>query len=278
MAAPLTLAEAVFRLGQISREGCSCNDATLRRIAEIAADMIGMDVTGVAVYENGIRGSATACAVVGPWSDDESGKFLDQSRWELEDRILAMRLIDLEAERMHTREEMIGDAEFRASKLYNEFQRPLGLGDQALGLFRREDGAELLIGINALDHRGPLPRQAVDRANQIAPFVARCWAATWRREPAWMGELKTQSRSVLEHVLEGYDDDQIAQLTGLTYHSVRAHLKRLFREAGVRSRLHLMQVCRRGTSDITEQMTGEPEPAEIISVRSSVAAAHAKAG
>lgn len=59
-----------------------------------------------------------------------------------------------------------------------------------------------------------------------------------------MRGLKPLSRGILEQLLEGLDDDQIADRMRLSYHSVRAHLKRLFRDAGVRSRLHLMQACR----------------------------------
>jgi len=239
-----TVPEAIFRLGQLSYKKNITNIELIRRITHVAADTIGTDVTGLAVYEHGIENAANACCIVGPWTKDESAKFLDMTRWAMEDRVLAARLVHLERNRMYKRSEIVSEEEFRTSRMYNEFHKPLGLGDQAVGVYRRVDGAELVFCINSMAAHGPIPREAFKRAAELGIFLGHCWAMGWRREPAWMANLKPQTRQVLEGVLAGCDDEQIAERTGLTYHSVRAHLKRLFRESHVRSRLHLMQVCR----------------------------------
>ena len=237
------LHDAVYRFGQISAAMTTRSDLLLRHVVEVAADVIDVDVVGAAVYETGIEGAASSACVIGPWTRDESQRFIEQSRWSLEDRILASKLAGRPRGTMYQRNELIEDEDFTTSRLYNDFQKPMGLGDQALGLYRRSDGCELLIGVNLLGGKR-ITKRIMEQCHAVAPYMAQAWARGWRREPTWMSELKPQARRVLDHVLEGYDDDQIAERTGLTYHSVRAHLKRLFREAGVRSRLHLMQACR----------------------------------
>ncbi|MCA9312616.1 MAG: hypothetical protein KDA21_15485 [Phycisphaerales bacterium] len=236
--------EAIFRFGQISTTPMLRNQLVLRRLVETAAEILEAEVVGAAVYENGIEHAARAACVIGPWTRDESQRFLKQSQWSIEDRVLAVELAARPRGVMYRRSDLIEEEAFTRSRLYQDFQKPMGLGDQALGLFQRADGAELLVGVNAVGPQAELGEQTVERCCAIAPFMAQAWAWAWIREPDWMQNLKPQARRVLDHVLEGFDDDQIAELTGLTYHSVRAHLKRLFREANVRSRLHLMQACR----------------------------------
>ncbi len=238
------LRDAIFRFGQISTVPMLRNQFILRRLVETAAETMNADVIGAAVYEAGIEHPARAACVIGPWTHDESQRFLQQSQWAVEERVLALELAARPRGVMYQRHDLIDDDAFTSSRLYQDFQKPMGLGDQALGLYRRADGAELLIGINTVGSEAPLAPELMARCSAIAPFMAQAWAQAWVREPDWMQNLKPHARRVLDHVLEGYDDDQIAEQTGLTYHSVRAHLKRLFREAGVRSRLHLMQACR----------------------------------
>lgn len=239
-----SLTEAVFRLGQISADTNLTNQSLLSQIVQVAFDSAGADVVGVAVFEHGVSEPAKACRVVGPWSSDESEKFLAQLRWPVEKRPLASRLEEMSRNELYRRGDLIEDAELKGTAFADEFLKPLGLGEQAIGVYSRPDGTDLVFFIYMLEKNGPIVRQTMARARSIAPYIAHCWAKGWKREPAWVAKLKPQNKAVLELVLEGYDDDQIAEKTGLTYHSVRAHLKRLFREAGVRSRLHLMQVFR----------------------------------
>jgi DNA-binding CsgD family transcriptional regulator len=223
------------------------NHELLRSMAEIAAEVIGIEVTGLGVFEQGIMRPATACHVVGPWSADAAESLVNPSRWSENERVLAMKLTSIEPNRVYRRAELL-QAAAAANGIAVELPTPMLVADEALGLFRRTDGAELLLALASLDSGAALPELALEKARAIAPFLASCWASAWKVEPAWARQLRPSSRSVLDLVISGLDDDQIADRTGLTYHSVRAHLKRLFKDAGVRSRLHLMQEYRSCTA------------------------------
>ena len=124
---------------------------------------------------------------------------------------------------------------------------PHGAGeDLEVAVFHHPSGG-MLIALLETRERGPSggPDGAARRSfDAVAPFLADCFAQGWQVEPDWALGLNDAARTVLGLVLTGLDDEQIAGETGLTYHSVRAHLKRLFKQAGVRSRLHLMQAYR----------------------------------
>ena len=88
----------------------------------------------------------------------------------------------------------------------------------------------------------------LDRTRTVLPYVFRAYDAAWKPVPEWARDLRPQASRILQHIIDGLDDEHIAAHTGLTYHSVRAHLKRLFRLAAVRSRLHLTQAYLHGMS------------------------------
>lgn len=236
------ISHGAYRLGQISSNPPACNAALLQRIADAAAPGIGTDFLVLAVFEHGIERQAALVSVAGPWPVEAAQRIADVTRWDIRERPLAHRLGSLDRNTVYRRSEIVDDRTFRASRLFAEVLLPMRLaGDQAVAVYRRADGCELMVSAQSLDERKLFSDDTIRRIQSAFAFVGECWAATWRAEPAWMKGLKPQSRRVLDDLLAGYDDDQIAQRTGLTYHSVRAHLKRLFRDAGVRSRLHLMQ-------------------------------------
>lgn len=247
----ISLTDGIFRLGRLSASTSTSNHELLRTMAEIAAEVVGIEVTGLGVFEQGLLRPATACHVVGPWSAETAETLVNPSRWSENERILAMRLTSIEPNRVYLRRELMPESAPPHTAAV-EFPTPMLVADEALGLFRRTDGAELLLALASLDSGAPLPERAIEKARAIAPYLASCWAAGWKVEPAWARQLRPSSRSVLDLVLAGLDDDQIAEKTGLTYHSVRAHLKRLFKDAGVRSRLHLMQEYRSCTTGCHE--------------------------
>ena len=265
-----TLTEAIFRLGRISTSGEMTNASLLKGLADLSAQTLAADVVALAVFERGVEHPAASTYVRGPWNEPERDRFLEQAQWTFDERGLGERLMGLRRGRLYHRPEMFNESDPRAAKQF-EVARPLPMGDQAAGLYRRSDGVELLVSIHKLSRAGlgasgPFTRAQLARAGALAPFVAQCWAASWRHEPQWMTDLKPQARGILEHLLMGYDDDQIADLSGLSYHSVRAHLKRLFRDAGVRSRLHLMQTCQslRAGSDLTVELPTDDSLTQAI--------------
>jgi len=239
------LAQAVYKLGQVSSNPPACNAALLQKLIDIAAAALGVDFATIAVFEHGVERVACSVQVSGPWPVEACQRISEVSRWDLKDRPLVGRLTGLDRNQMYRRTEIIDEKAFKASRLYDEVLVPMRLtGDSVVGVFHRADGVELMLTFQAMDDKAAVPEDMFRRAQAVASFVAQGWASAWRAEPGWMKALKPQSRRVLDDVLEGYDDDQISDRTGLTYHSVRAHLKRLFRDADVRSRLHLMQTFR----------------------------------
>ena len=238
-----SLGEAVFRLGQISAEQGVSNVDLVRRLADLTAEALGVDVAVLSVFDRGLA-DAPCVSCVGGAGSGVVGRG-SANGWQIDGRGLTQRLAGLIPGRIYSRRDFPGDGDRRPSRFYSDFQRPVGVADQAVGIFRRADGATLVVCIQNTEPHGQLSDQQLAKAQALAPFIAQCWAAGWRPEPAWLAGLKPQARMILDELLRGCDDDQIAQRTGLSYHSVRAHLKRLFREAGVRSRLHLMQACSR---------------------------------
>jgi DNA-binding CsgD family transcriptional regulator len=265
-----TLSEAIYRLGRISTVKSLTNVTLMRTLADLTGETLQADVVAVAVFDRGIEQAAASCCVRGPWSEDLRDRFLEQSTWTFDERATAQRLAGLRRGRLYHRPDLMAEPADARARGYSDPTRALPLGDQASGLYRRSDGLEFLLSIHKVGtqggNAGPFTRAQLARAGALAPFVAQCWATSWRLEPAWMGTLKPQSRVILEQLLEGFDDDQIASRTGLSYHSVRAHLKRLFREAGVRSRLHLMQACRAasGGPELTVEIPPEEQVREAI--------------
>ncbi|MFM9957423.1 MAG: hypothetical protein ACKVZJ_05075 [Phycisphaerales bacterium] len=245
--------QAIYRLGQVSSNPPACGGNLLRSLIDIAAEALGMDYVSAAVFERGVEGPATAVQVSGAWPAEACQRINDVTRWDIKERPLALKLAALDRNMVFRRSDLIEERAFKSSRLFIEVLTPMRLtGDCLVALFHRADGTELMLTFQRLDEKAAVPEDVVRKAQAVAAFIAQCWASSWRAEPGWMKALKPQSRRVLDDVLAGFDDDQIAERTGLTYHSVRAHLKRLFRDADVRSRLHLMQQFRseRGTAPI----------------------------
>lgn len=244
------LSDAIFALGMLRAEQPLCNRTLLCRAASIAAEAIPAAGVGLAVFSGDLgegeplascaarrsttepeapadaqaflqlAGSGSSCLFEGPgWQNDEEGKALAQS------------LAAMPGEELH---EWTGGGRLWTSIVDGQ------AGATFCGVFEHEKLNHRLVVVIA----GVADDASAGRARAIMPYLLDSWKRGWTHEPEWMTNLKPASRVVLELVLQGLDDDQIADISGLTYHSVRAHLKRLFKSAGVRSRLHLMQECR----------------------------------
>jgi hypothetical protein len=239
-------AEAVFRLGQLAFHPGMTNKRLLRRMARTLSRYCDIEVVGVASHESGMEQPASLSHIVGPWSDEQGQGFDDWSRLLVEDANIMAGLRAVRRGRVHRLTDLLEEEGFiKQTRLYSEFLEPMKIVDQAFGVYRRADGCELVVAAMALENTGRFEEEALERFMRLAHYAAKAWAASWRFEPEWVLELKPITQRVLEGVMEGFDDDQIAEKLGITYHAVRAHMKRLFKEAGVRSRLHLMQAYRR---------------------------------
>jgi len=237
------LVDAIYDLGAVAGDVRSSSHQSLDTIARLTAEAVGADACAVTVCETDLLKEASAVGLHGPWSEAERQRFVHQTRWQPGDRVLLSRLARSRDLGVRPRQDLIDDAEFRRTRLHNEFQRPLGIGNQAVGAYRA-DGVYVVLGVGRVESEEPMDRRTVEAANWLASHVARATAAVWRAEPAWAVSLSPRCRRVLQLADQGLDDHQIAERLGVTYHTARAHLKRVFRAAGVRSRLHLMQQYR----------------------------------
>lgn len=253
------LHDAIFQLGAISGDPTLTNECLLRRMTQVIARGTGVEAAAIAVFENGIEQAPSQIKSIGHWPDAEADRASDDHDPSAGERAIMALVRQLSRERFSTGE-FVGEAAGRCERIYSEFHRSMRLVDHALAVFRRDDGAECVIVVRSAPNAEPLGRDTLTLGAIMATAAAQCWASVWHREPAWMVTLSASSRRVLENLLEGCDDDQIAERTGLTYHSVRAHLKRIFRDAGVRSRLHLIQQCRSGSRGSSH----EPAPAPQV--------------
>lgn len=259
------LNDAIYRIGRLSANTMISSDALLTRLAEALVSVTGAEAVGIAVYEHGIDRAPSACRTVGNWP--EAGPGIDSGR-----AVMAAMVTDLPRERLAALPETVCDDEVLCERMYSDLHRTLRPTDRTLSIFRRDDGSELVIALCSTVTGQPIARETLAKATHLTLSIAACWAAAYRHEPAWMASLSPSSRRVLQNLLEGCDDNQIAERTGLTYHSVRAHLKRIFRDAGVRSRLHLIQTCRSGVRPVQhiEQPAahrGDPLPIVTVSPR-----------
>jgi len=248
--------DIIFHLGKLTQHRRVLNEGVLRDLAGAIHSYIGADMTYIAAHEGPITEGATDCAVIGPWETDQSERFLDLSRWAAEDRVVALQLDDHAPDTFHKRSDLIDEELFRDSALFKEFHAPMSLGDASMAYHESPEGTKMVVAIGAVSTREPLDPEAVERAEAVFPYLTRAFDEAWKPVPGWAHELRPQARRILQHIIDGLDDEHIAAHTGLTYHSVRAHLKRLFRVAQVRSRLHLMQAYLHGVTseDLDEQV------------------------
>ncbi|MEM1164879.1 MAG: LuxR C-terminal-related transcriptional regulator [Planctomycetota bacterium] len=224
----------IFKLGLISGQRELCNRTLLGKAGRVALHACGADSVSLAVFESLAEPPLLACtASVGLEEGEHSQSAFDRSCAVERIRFDMTEVAMLGRDRLLNRDEAPLDASLVPASFASAG------GKQLLGVFEAASGRQLLMVFCGLEDD-----RSEQLARDVAPAVAECCRNGWKDEPVWMSELRPASRQVLELVLQGFDDEQIADITGLTYHSVRAHLKRLFRAASVRSRLHLMQVCR----------------------------------
>ncbi len=233
--------DAAYELGAVERLGGVRRGAVFQGIAEALARATGAEGVGVTGYLKSALGPASAVGLVGPWNRSESAAFEAQTRWAPRDRPIIARLDTRPAAKFWRTYEILPIDEFLRTRLYNDFQRPRGIGDQINMCLRAPDGGRLFVAIARVGSHAPLCDESVEIAQRLAPIVERCWLGAHRQLPVWVRQLTPKRRRVLELVAEGMDDHQIAREMGVRYNTVRAHLKDLFQAAGVRSRLHLIQ-------------------------------------
>jgi DNA-binding CsgD family transcriptional regulator len=142
-----------------------------------------------------------------------------------------------------TRADVVSDADWYASRFYQDYQAP-SKADATLYCILRQpggDGREVgLVLVRPLGERDFLPRdrtvvQAV--AAEVTALIGGPLAKLDEPSPA---ALPPRLRQVLRCLLEGDADKQVAARLGLTRHTVNQYTKVVFRHFGVGSRAELL--------------------------------------
>ena len=226
----------IFRLGALSEVRDLCNRSRLSRACRIAVHATGAGAVAAAVAdapEGGRFNVLASCFAVVDMGDVSGSTItMGSAEWKVEAADFEKAFAEAPRDDV-----VVGN---RRDIGGPSLPAPMGAGRRLIGCFTdAANGRLIYVMFDGLDD---------DRSERLAralvPAFVDCVQHSWKPEPDWVRELKPPARRVLELVLLGYDDRQVAEQSGMTYHAVRAHLKRLFKTANVRSRLHLMQVCR----------------------------------
>ena len=224
----------IFRLGALTEARDLCNRSRLSRACRIAVHATGAGAVAAAVaseVEGEMVVHASCFAVVDTGDVSGSTVTMGSAEWKVESADFSQAIAEAPREQI-----VVG---LRREVGGPPVPGPMGPGRRLIGCFTGPEGQLAYVLFDGLDD------ERVERLSKgLLPAFVDCIHHSWRSEPDWIRELKPAARRVLELVLQGFDDRQVAEQSGMTYHAVRAHLKRLFKVAGVRSRLHLMQVCR----------------------------------
>lgn len=70
----------------------------------------------------------------------------------------------------------------------------------------------------------------------ISPSIARHLMKHFRPEQALLEKLTLREKQVLQKVAKGYTTQEIAEIEGLSYHTVATHVKNIYRKLSVNSR------------------------------------------
>lgn len=70
----------------------------------------------------------------------------------------------------------------------------------------------------------------------ISPSIARHLMKHFRPEQALLEKLTQREQQVLQKVAKGYTSQEIAEIEGLSYHTVATHVKNIYRKLSVNSR------------------------------------------
>jgi len=70
----------------------------------------------------------------------------------------------------------------------------------------------------------------------ISPSIARHLMKHFRPEEQLLEKLTKRERQVLQKVAKGYTTQEIAEMEGLSYHTVATHVKNIYRKLSVNSR------------------------------------------
>jgi DNA-binding CsgD family transcriptional regulator len=143
---------------------------------------------------------------------------------------------------VRTRRQLVSDADWYGSSVWNDYQRPLGIDHQFTSVYR-------IAGTDAVDviglHRSVSERDFSPRAQRLLTFfhaelgalIGRALVSATEPGPE---TLSPRLRQVLACLLEGDSEKQVAARLGLSPTTAHEYVTALYRHFGVRSRAQLM--------------------------------------
>ena len=142
----------------------------------------------------------------------------------------------------HTRRELVSDAVWYVSAMFNEYLRPLALDDRLLSVYSASETAAISV-INV--QRASGDREFSSRERQLLEFfhgelgrlIGRALVSS--TEPT-LDKLSPRLRETLSCLLEGDSEKQIAARLALSPATTHQYVTALYRHFGVHSRAQLL--------------------------------------
>ena len=135
------------------------------------------------------------------------------------------------------RSQLVKDKEWRASEHYKKLREPLGLDDT---LYARIAVPGKVIVLCLL--RGADQKPFTEREEQLVDLCLSQMAWPYQPDDASdprVAALQPRLRKVMQHLLEGDAEKQVAAKLGLSKHTVHEYVKMIYQQLGVSSRSEL---------------------------------------
>jgi DNA-binding CsgD family transcriptional regulator len=137
------------------------------------------------------------------------------------------------------RSELVPDKIWYASPYYTDLRDPLGLDDT---LYAKITVPGKVIGLSLLRAKGDEP--FTERQSQLVDLCLSQMA--WPFQPddkltdPRLASLQPRLRKVMQHLLDGDGEKQVAAKLGLSRHTVHEYVKMIYQQLGVSSRSELL--------------------------------------
>jgi len=166
---------------------------------------------------------------------------------------------------VRTRPQLVSDADWYGSSVWNEYQRPIGIDHQFTSMYQ-------VAGTDAIDviglHRSVGERQFSPREQQLLTFFhaelgALIGRSLVRATEAGPATLSPRLRQTLACLLEGDSEKHVASRLGLSHATIHEYVTALYRHFGVQSRAQLMaHAIRRAAREDWKNMSVAARDAE----------------
>jgi DNA-binding NarL/FixJ family response regulator len=137
------------------------------------------------------------------------------------------------------RDELVKDNPWRTSEHFNKLRQPLGLDDTIYARIAVPGKVIVLCLLRGVDQK-----PFTDRESQLADLCLSQMAWPYQPDDApsdpRVAALQPRLRKVMQHLLEGDAEKQVAAKLGLSKHTVHEYVKMIYQQLGVSSRSELL--------------------------------------